>query len=192
MVKIQNFQKKSNKIKYLQYVITPKGIAERTKLTLNYMKKKMAEYDELKRIKKIRLISMWLIIKSEKKQIDFLKIGLGKRIGKDIKFYTPKIQIKTLKKKKIYAKEINLLGEYFFCFHKDFKDKNLLNSYKNIKGLKYILNGFQNSQTEISNFISKCKENENEKGFLKQTFFEFKLKKHYKFIQDLLLIKFSK
>ena len=64
----------------------------------------------------------------------------------------------------------------------DFKDNNLLNSYKNIKGLKYILNGFQNSQTEISNFISKCKENENEKGFLKQTFFEFKLKKHYKFI----------
>ena len=125
---------------------------------------------------------MWLIIKSEKKQIDFLKNGLGKRIGKDIKFYTPKIQIKTLKKKKIYAKEINLLGEYFFCFHKDFKDNNLLNSYKNIKGLKYILNGFQNSQTEISNFISKCKENENEKGFLKQTFFEFKLKKHYKFI----------
>ena len=125
---------------------------------------------------------MWLIIKSEKKQIDFLKSGLGKRIGKDIKFYTPKIQIKTLKKKKIYAKEINLLGEYFFCFHKDFKDNNLLNSYKNIKGLKYILNGFQNSQTEISNFISKCKENENEKGFIKQTFFEFKLKKHYKFI----------
>ena len=75
---------------------------------------------------------MWLIIKSEKKQIDFLKNGLGKRIGKDIKFYTPKIQIKTLKKKKIYAREINLLGEYFFCFHKDFKDNNLLNSYKNI------------------------------------------------------------
>ena len=49
LVKIQNFQKKSKKIKYLQYVITPKGIAERTKLTLNYMKKKMAEYDELKK-----------------------------------------------------------------------------------------------------------------------------------------------
>ena len=125
---------------------------------------------------------MWLIIKSEKKQIDFLKIGLGKRIGKDIKFYTPKIQIKTLKKKENLCKRNQSFREYFFCFHKDFKDKNLLNSYKNIKGLKYILNGFQNSQTEISNFISKCKENENEKGFLKQTFFEFKLKKHYKFI----------
>ena len=48
-VKLQNFQKKTNKISYLQYVITPKGISERTKLTVNFMKKKMKEYDELKR-----------------------------------------------------------------------------------------------------------------------------------------------
>ena len=47
-VKLQNFQKKNNKISYLQYVITPKGISERTKLTLNFMKRKMREYDELK------------------------------------------------------------------------------------------------------------------------------------------------
>ena len=31
LVKIKNFQKK-DKISYIQYVITPKGIAERTKL----------------------------------------------------------------------------------------------------------------------------------------------------------------
>jgi|TARA_B110000211_G_C13743855_1_gene405747 EPS-associated MarR family transcriptional regulator len=48
LVKIENFQKKSNKINYLGYVITPKGISERTKLTVNFMKKKMKEYDELK------------------------------------------------------------------------------------------------------------------------------------------------
>ncbi len=48
-VKLQNFQKKTNKITYLQYVITPKGISERTKLTLNFMKRKMKEYDELKK-----------------------------------------------------------------------------------------------------------------------------------------------
>mgnify|MGYP001422875206 CR=1 FL=1 len=48
LVKLQNFQKKKNKISYLQYVITPKGIAERTKLTINFMKRKMREYDELK------------------------------------------------------------------------------------------------------------------------------------------------
>ena len=49
LLKIKNFQKQSNKIKYLRYVITPKGISERTKLTINYMKKKMREYDELKK-----------------------------------------------------------------------------------------------------------------------------------------------
>ena len=48
LVKLQNFQKKKNKLNYLQYVITPKGISERTKLTINFMKRKMVEYDELK------------------------------------------------------------------------------------------------------------------------------------------------
>jgi EPS-associated MarR family transcriptional regulator len=49
LVKLKNFQKQPNKIKYLKYVITPKGISERTKLTLNFMKRKMKEYDELKK-----------------------------------------------------------------------------------------------------------------------------------------------
>ena len=48
-VKLQNFQKQSNKINYLRYVITAKGISERTKLTINFMKRKMREYDELKK-----------------------------------------------------------------------------------------------------------------------------------------------
>ena len=48
LVKIKNFQNKSDKINYIQYVITPKGISERTKLTINFMKRKMVEYDELK------------------------------------------------------------------------------------------------------------------------------------------------
>ena len=49
LVKIENFKKKNNKMKYIQYVITPKGISERTKLTLNFMKRKMEEYDILKK-----------------------------------------------------------------------------------------------------------------------------------------------
>ena len=49
-VKIQNFNKKKDKLKYFQqYIITPKGISERTRLTINFMKKKMREYDELKK-----------------------------------------------------------------------------------------------------------------------------------------------
>ena len=54
-VKLQNFQKQSNKINYLQYVITPKGISERTKLTINFMKRKMKEYDELMKEEEVNI-----------------------------------------------------------------------------------------------------------------------------------------
>ena len=47
-VKLQTFQKSKDKIKRLQYIITPQGISERTKLTINFMKRKMKEYEELK------------------------------------------------------------------------------------------------------------------------------------------------
>ena len=48
LIKINNFQNNPNKIGYV-YILTPKGISEKTKLTLNFMKRKMKEYDELKR-----------------------------------------------------------------------------------------------------------------------------------------------
>ena len=49
LVKIKNFQNKPDKISYIQYIITPKGISQRTKLTVDFMKRKMMEYDELKK-----------------------------------------------------------------------------------------------------------------------------------------------
>jgi len=49
LVKINNFKNKKDKVNYIQYIITPKGISERTKLTINFMKRKMKEYDDLKR-----------------------------------------------------------------------------------------------------------------------------------------------
>ena len=47
-VKIANFRKNPNKINYI-YVLTPKGLAEKSKLTVNFMKRKIKEYEELKR-----------------------------------------------------------------------------------------------------------------------------------------------
>ena len=47
LVKIENFKRNPKKINYI-YVLTPKGIAEKTQLTINFMKRKMSEYDELK------------------------------------------------------------------------------------------------------------------------------------------------
>ena len=48
LIKLKNFKKSKNKIGY-SYVLTPKGISEKTKLTLNFMKNKMKEYDQLKK-----------------------------------------------------------------------------------------------------------------------------------------------
>jgi len=48
LIKINNFKKNPNKINYI-YVLTPKGIAHKTKLTVNFMKRKMQEYDQLKK-----------------------------------------------------------------------------------------------------------------------------------------------
>ena len=47
LIKINNFKNNPNKLVYT-YLITPKGITEKTKLTINFMKQKMREYDELK------------------------------------------------------------------------------------------------------------------------------------------------
>ena len=47
LIKIKNFKKNPKKINYI-YVLTPKGITKKTKLTVNFMKRKMKEYDELK------------------------------------------------------------------------------------------------------------------------------------------------
>ena len=47
LVKIRNFKRNKNKINYI-YELTPKGILIKTKLTINYMKIKMKEYDELR------------------------------------------------------------------------------------------------------------------------------------------------
>ena len=48
LIKINNFEKNPNKFNYI-YVLTPRGISEKTKLTITDMKQKMKEYDELKK-----------------------------------------------------------------------------------------------------------------------------------------------
>ena len=47
LVKIKNFKNNKNKINYI-YILTPKGIAKKSLLTVNFMKRKMKEYEELK------------------------------------------------------------------------------------------------------------------------------------------------
>ena len=47
LIKMSNFAKNKNKLNYI-YLLTPKGISEKAKLTINFMKLKMKEYEELK------------------------------------------------------------------------------------------------------------------------------------------------
>ena len=48
LVKIRKFKKNQNKLNYI-YLLTPKGITIKSKLTINFMRRKMQEYDELKK-----------------------------------------------------------------------------------------------------------------------------------------------
>ena len=48
LIKISNFEKNPKKLKYI-YILTPRGITYRAKLTINFMKLKIREYERLKK-----------------------------------------------------------------------------------------------------------------------------------------------
>ena len=48
LIKLQNFRRNPKKMQYF-YVLTAKGISEKTNLTVKFMKRKMKEYDELRK-----------------------------------------------------------------------------------------------------------------------------------------------
>ena len=48
LIKLKNFKKNPKKINYL-YILTPEGLSEKTKATIDFMKRKMKEFDELKK-----------------------------------------------------------------------------------------------------------------------------------------------
>jgi|TARA_B110000211_G_C14070437_1_gene549708 hypothetical protein len=124
---------------------------------------------------------MWTIIKFEKKKFELLKKQLRVKLGNDYRVYCPKLLMQKYKNNRLIKKELNLLGDYLFCFNKNFENKNFINQLKYYNGVKYILEGFSNSQKEINDFILKCKAVENNEGFITQSFFETKVNKFYKF-----------
>ena len=125
---------------------------------------------------------MWTILKFEKKKIDFLKKDFNEKLGKDFILYQPKILIKKYQKNKLTCSEINLLGDYLFCYHKNFINPKTLSILKYCRGLKYFLEGFFSSQNDIQKFISTCKEYEDSKGFIAQNIFNIFENRKYKFL----------
>tara|TARA_B100000965_G_scaffold379611_1_gene375478 strand:+ start:484 stop:981 length:498 start_codon:yes stop_codon:yes gene_type:complete len=124
---------------------------------------------------------MWTVIKFDKKKINLLQQDLLKYIGKDCVFYRPKIQIQKYYKNKLIKKDFEILGDYLFCYHKSFYKKNIIDLLKFSRGLKYFLSGFIEFQTELDNFIKKCKKSEDINGYISRNLFDVKLNKNYKF-----------
>ena len=113
---------------------------------------------------------MWAIIKIDKKKINFFKKDFSKFFDSNFKIYTPKIKIKNTKKNKLkLTREIPILGDYIFCFH-TLSVSNKLNYIKRFRGLKLFLEGHIQNQKEITQFIKKCKDNEDKDGYLLQDF----------------------
>ena len=124
---------------------------------------------------------MWTIIKYNKQQLNSLKKDFSEKLDNKFKFYIPKLLIQKYKNNKLINKEISLLGNYLLCFHEDFKDPKTLQKLKFSRGLEYFLNGFKQSQNEINDFIHKCKNSENDKGFISHNFYKLNINSKYKF-----------
>ncbi len=124
---------------------------------------------------------MWAVIKFDKKKINAFTTDLKAKLGQDLEIYIPKFNIQNFKNKKLISKELNLLGDYLFCFHKKLESKDTLNFIQFTRGLKYSLNGHKESQKEIAEFIFKCKNSENKDGFLSRDFLDLCINKKYKF-----------
>ena len=49
LVKIRNFSHKDDKLNRIAYILTPKGLKEKTELTLHFLQRKQEEYEALRR-----------------------------------------------------------------------------------------------------------------------------------------------
>ena len=113
---------------------------------------------------------MWIILKVKNKEFSILKESFLKALGKDVKFYLPKIRIQKFQKNKVKNYETQILGDYLFCHHEKLNSLSFLQTLKGTRGLKYFLENSIYNQNQIKSFINNCKENEKE-GFISQNFF---------------------
>ena len=124
---------------------------------------------------------MWTVIKYYPKKLHQMQTEISKKFHGDTEYYSPKILIEYYLKNKLSSKKINLLGDYIFCFNKNFKSKNSVNQIKFTRGLKYILNGYSYFQEDITKFIITCKNNEKIDGCVSLDFIDLTLNAKYKF-----------
>ena len=112
LIKISNFKKNKNKINYV-YLLTPKGIAAKTKLTINFMKIKLKEYEDLK--KGYLIIYVDNYVRYKKNELNILIKNLKDKLANKIIFYQPLVKVSLLKNNKLTNKSKPLLNDYIFC-----------------------------------------------------------------------------
>ena len=76
------------------------------------------------------------------------------------------------------------MGDYLFCYHKKFKENNILTLLKFSRVQNIFWQVYQ-SQEQIVEFIKKCKKYENKKGHLTHNFYQIYKNANYKFLSDL-------
>ena len=135
---------------------------------------------------------MWVVLKFDRKRLNFLKEDFNRKLGKDCVFYDPKMLIQKFKGNKLSKIEFNVLGNYLFCFHKNFSVSNLYNELNFCRGLKYFLDGCFQCQREINDFIIKCKSLENKEGYITSNLLNLHENKNIFFLLDLLQKRFLK
>lgn len=135
---------------------------------------------------------MWIILKYDKKNFNNLKNELIKKTDSNLKIYFPKILLNKINRGKNFKKEINIMGDYIFCFHQKFNEKKFILTVKYLIGIKYILDGYFESQREICKFIESFKKLENNEGFISKNFYSINLEKEYRFLSGPFVSKIFK
>ena len=116
---------------------------------------------------------MWIVLKYRKSEFSFLRQDFRKILGDLPLIFRPKFKYQKLVRNKLHFLEKDVLDDYLICYHEKFQNSKTLTVLKNLRGLKYLLANAKTNQKEIVNFINYCKKNQDENGYIKQSFFEF-------------------
>ena len=77
---------------------------------------------------------MWVVAKIKAKEVKIFKKNMIEKLGEDINFYCPKIEYQQYFKKKIKKIEKLALGNYIFCYHRNFNNSIFLDKLNLLKG----------------------------------------------------------
>ncbi len=127
---------------------------------------------------------MWVVGKIKQFQLEKIKNNLKEKEKKGCKIdvYAPRFAFTRKVKNKFIKIEKNLLDNYVF-FNLNFNNFDIAcKSLKFTKGLSYILNNFKSDQETIKKFINNCKNFEDERGFIKPSFFSIIKNSRAKFL----------